>query len=170
MFPASLSRITTTRNKKLRDKTIRVTVFGTDIVRSMALKFGLMVAFSAVVSSAVVWSSSPVLAQTPPATPVAEAHWYVVPTPANGCQLNLRSGPSTGYSIIGHLNNCTTGTWCWYQVSSCGRTTVDEVIGGRYTCFEGHQRAASSNRWTVVALTSTKWAYVASRCGWALHL
>ncbi len=134
------------------------------LVRGVALAMGLLATFAAVS-----WGS-PAVAQTRAGTPLPATHWYMVPTAANGCQLNLRSGPATGYRLMAHLGGCASGPWCWYQERDCARGTVDEVIGGRYTCLDGQRRAVTSDRWTVVALTSSRWAYVASRCGWARQL
>ncbi|WP_322763207.1 hypothetical protein [Frankia sp. Cr2] len=137
---------------------------GRRLVRGFALVVGLLVTFAAVC-----WGS-PAIAETRAGTARSATHWYMVPTVANGCQLNLRSGPAAGYRLLAHLNGCASGPWCWYQEPDCARGTVDEVIGGRYTCLDGQRRAVTSNRWTVVALTSSRWAYVASRCGWARQL
>jgi hypothetical protein len=97
-------------------------------------------------------------------------HWYLVPTEANGCRLNVRSGPSTAEPVLLRLSECDKGPWCWYQLGDCGRWEPPEVVGGAYVCRDERQRVVQSDRWTVVAITSTRKAFVASRCGWAKQL
>ncbi|WP_131765222.1 hypothetical protein [Candidatus Protofrankia californiensis] len=115
-------------------------------------------------------SDASAIAQTPAATPANTTHWYIVPTAANDCHLNLRSGPSTRYRVLLRLDSCAGGPWCWFQTYLCGRTSPDEVVGAHYSCLDTRQRTVWSDRWTVVALTSSRWAYVASRCGSAIQV
>ncbi len=133
---------------------------GRRLAQSFTLALGLLLS-----SMALSWGS-PAIAETRRAgIPLSATHWYALPTTANGCHLNLRSGPATGYQLLIRLSSCENGPWCWYQSPDCAHATVDEVIAGRYSCLDEQRRRVTSNRWTVVALTNSRWAYVASRCG-----
>jgi hypothetical protein len=91
-------------------------------------------------------------------------HWYLVPTVANACRLNLRKRPSVDSPVLMRLRTCGKGPWCWEQTHACGAGSDAEIVGDLYRCIDDTGAVISSDRWLPVALTSRQRAFVAADC------
>jgi hypothetical protein len=99
---------------------------------------------------------------------VPARHWYVIPRAANGCQLNVRIGPSTVFAAVAHFDRCDRSASCWFQQASCGAGTENEVAAGWYGCRDQRGGISRSNLWTVVTGPDARPAYTASGCAWTV--